>query len=224
MEIIFVVGYNNASVHCAKQNIRDLHVTSPVLFFGDGKCVPRGEWRVLGSPIAYLVNPQGVIVSYRSGNRIPELLTALEFYTAQPEPAPPLGLRCFWNLDGLPEVELLLELRSPQRRPLDIEIDYRYVDLVFDDTGKLIEVTRHCPVADGPELSFTVGFDDSGELSWPVIIDARDFEALEFLVRVRIPGSEHWQDGGIWVWQGGELVYAYPEHCRERAWSSMGPL
>jgi len=219
-----VVGNTNATVDCIKQNIREFRVESPVLFYGDGQCVPRGEWQVRGTPIAYLVNPQGVIVGHGSGRRISELLTALDFYTSQPVPDPPLGLRCAWTLDNLPEVELILELRSPQRQPLDIEINYRYVDLVFDDTGDLIEVTRTCPVDDGPEISFTVDFDDSCERRWPVSIDALQSEGLEYVVEVRIPGSEEWQDGrGVWVWQGGELIYEYPENCRERAWSSAGP-
>lgn len=223
MEIIFLVGYSNASVGYAKRNIRDFDVTSPVLFYGDGPCVPRNEWQVRGTPIAYLVDPQGVIISYRSGNRIPELLTLLEFYTAQAEPDPPLGLRCAWNLDSLPEVELLLQLRSPRREPLDIEIDYRYVDIVWDENGKVTEVNRIHPVEDGPELSFTVGFDDASELTWPVMLDAQDYEGMEYVVAVRIPGSDDWRDGGIWVWQGGELFYENDQYCRERAWSSIGP-
>lgn len=213
-----------------KQRLDEYAIGWPVLLFSPDphkamNSVPQAEWQVRGNPIAFLINPAGVIVGSGPGAKpISELLTALEFYTSQAEPDPPLGLRCSWNLDDLPQVGLYLELSSPRRAPLDIEIDYRYVGLVFDDAEKLIEVNRICPVEDGPEMSFTVGFDDTSELVWPVVIDALEYDGLEFVVKVRIPGSEDWQDGGIWIRQGGELLFEYPEHCRERAWGSAGPM
>ena len=223
LEAVFVC--NSSDYESIKARIDQFDIDWPMLVFNRGEIVPKAEWHNHGNPMAYLVNPQGVIVGIGPGAlRIGDALTALEFFTAQPEPDPPLGLRCSWNLDDLPEVELILELRSPRREPLNIEIDYRYVDLIFDDAGELIEVNRIRPVEDGPELSFTVGFDDSCEVNWPVMLDALDYEGLEFVVAVCIPGSEEWRDGrGLWVLQGGELFYEYDQYCDERAWPSMGP-
>ncbi len=222
LEAVFVC--NSTDYETIKKRVEQFDIDWPMLVFNRDEMVPKAEWHNRGNPMAYLVDPQGVIVGSGPGaQRIGDLLTLLEFYTAQPEPDPPLGLRCSWNLDSVPDVELILELSSPRREPLDIEIDYRYVDIVWDESGKVTEVNRIHPVEDGPELSFTVGFDHSCELSWPVTIDAQDYEAIEFAAAVRIPGSEHWRQGGIWVLQGGELVFEYPEYCRERAWPSLGP-
>lgn len=223
LEAVFVC--NSSDYESIKKRIEQFDIDWPMLVFNPDEMVPKAEWHNHGNPMAYLVDPQGVIVGSGPGaQRIGDLIAALEFYTAEPEPAPPLGLRCSWNLDSLPEVELLLELRSPRREPLDVEIDYRYVDIVWDEAGEVTEVNRICPVEDGPELSLTVGFDDACELTWPVMLDAQDYEGIEYVVAVRIPGSEEWRDGrGLWVLQGGELFYESDRYCRERAWPSLGP-
>lgn len=219
-----------------KQRIREYDIDWPLLLFNPDphralRSVPFAEWHVPGKPVAFLVNPQGVIAGCGAGStNISELLDLLEFYDAQPQPDPPLGLRLSWNLDNLPEVELLLDLDSPQREPLAVEVDYRFLNLEFDDDGNLIKVDRICPVAEGPEVSFNIGFDETCEQRWRVQINAQDpdsredYEGLEIVVSVSVPGSEDWRDGhGLWVHQGGELIFGLPEHCRERAWTQVGP-
>jgi hypothetical protein len=220
-----------------KQRIREFNIDWPLLLFNPDpnralRSVPYAEWQVRGKPIAFLINPQGVIAGCGAGpTNISELLDLLEFYSAQQKPQPPPGLRCSWNLDEMPYLKLELEVYSPQRKPLDVEVDYRFLDLSFDDEGNLTEVNRVCPVEDGPEVCFTVGFDDISEQRWRVAFNAQDpatlqdYEGLEFVVSVRVPGSENWRDGqGLWVHQGGEVTFEYPESFRERAWSTVGPM
>lgn len=101
-------------------------------------------------------------------------------------------------------MQLEIELSSPQRRPLLVQVDYVLVKLVCDAEGNITQVTRVKPVQQGPELEFNVDCGARGEAAHEVGIDLTGYQGVEYEVRVLLPGTESARNGeGFWVRQRG---------------------
>jgi hypothetical protein len=195
--------------------IREHDIQFPMLAW-EGKAVPYDEWNVGGNPIAYLVDPEGTIAAgARGATPVHDLLTYLEAVAPLPERPAPVRLSVSTEI-GADGFTVLAEVGSPMRVPLTVAVDYRLVDLTFDESGKLTDVTRTERFRDVPELTRVVACSE-GESLERFEIPGGSYEGIEYAVRVLLPGSEQLnEDRGCWTAQQAQAFRDMPEITSER--------
>jgi hypothetical protein len=198
---------NSAAIHL-KQTIRKYRLDCPVLFYGDGPKVANKEWDIHGNPIGFLIDPQGTIIAKGVGLQTHELAELAEWIHEHGGIAPRVGLRTAVHPATDGSIDLALELSSPGRVPLQVQLDYKLVQLEYDAAGTLIKVTRTKPVEQGPEQELTVDCGDWGEVVHHLSIDLTGYQGIEYEVRVLLPGTDSARDGkGFWARQAGWYFY-----------------
>lgn len=215
--MVFITSQGNSLVDHLKQTIREYGIDWPILFYGDGDKVPQAEWQCRGNPIAFLINPQGVIVGHAFGAKnTPNLIDAYEFLSENPS-IPPIGVRLHFDAGDETGGVMYLDLSNPCREEIKVEIDYRFLDFDFGEDGRFSRFERYTPNPDGPEEVLTVEFNGTSEMIVPVSIEAGIYEMVECKVRVMLPGTENLSGGrGIWTHQWAEIRFGVPDHCIER--------
>jgi len=185
--------------------IRDYDIDYPVVFDGQGwKTVQAVEWGIHSIPATYLVDPQGNIVA--KGLRGETLAPGLEYFLGQPGPVPPIGMRVSTvkNDDG--SVDVLVDLSSPQRKPLQLTLDYshyRYSWAADDPEHKNRPISSETIEKDAanPEVKMLVDFAGTCDQVQVFHIDAiENTHRLSWEVSVQLPGTENLLAGkGIWI-------------------------
>jgi hypothetical protein len=205
LALMFVVPEDNVGADRLKRTIKQYNVDFPVLFYGDGPRIAQNEWDIRGNPFAFLIDPQGVITAKAHGGlQIHELAELAAWIQQHGRDIPRARVRTAASSTDSQHVDLLLDLSSPQRMPLEVQIDYVLYDLKYDETGKLIEVTKTKPVEQGPELEFAVDCGAWSEAIRHLTIDLAGYDGFQYEVRVLLPGTEDARDGkGFWAYQRG---------------------
>jgi len=214
LAVLFVCNAPNKGAERLKSVIAQYEIDWPVLFYGDGPCVPNKEWHVSGVPIAFLVNPQGVIVCHAMGTTAcNSMVGTYEQLRRQGDPAP-AGMRLRPSTEGNTFV-VRMELYNPSRSPLDLAIDCQYIDMEWTD-GKLTKAEYIDPVKHGPEQRLSVEFNDASEMVYEWRLDAGQYESLLCDVYMRLPGctgDDLW--GGGWTIQRCWVNPGGPKYCKE---------
>ncbi|MCH7472163.1 TlpA family protein disulfide reductase [bacterium] len=196
-----------------KQTIRENGIDYPVLYDGGGwQSVPAVEWDIHSIPATFLIDPQGNIAA--TNLRGETLGPGLDFFLDYSGVYTPIGVRSAKTVNGDGSVVVRLELSSPQRKPLKVEVDYYHVRNVWaeDDPEHEGRPAREYVRADeeNPEIEFEMGFTGSfGEATYEFTIPAVDGAvSLTYNVSVMLPGTEHLLDGeGIWVRERGSVRF-----------------
>lgn len=204
LALVFVTPEPNSADSHLKLTIKKYGIDFPVLFYGDGPKVAHNEWNVHGNPIGFLIDPQGVVVAKGRGNQTHELVELALWMLEQGRDTPRVGLRTAVHPAAGQSIDLALELSSPDRVPLQVQLDYMLVQLEYDAAGKLVQVTRTTPVEQGPEQEFSVDCQDGGDVVRHVSLDLTGYQGIEYEVRVLLPGTAGARDGqGFWARQRG---------------------
>lgn len=190
-----------ADVGKLKDMLAAADVDFPVLYYGEEMdSPPAREWHIAGIPSAYLINPQGVIVAHPLARYNLTLVDLYERLSADPAAFAPAGLRASSEITSEEQIDIIVELYSPQRLPLKVAVDYTLPRFVWDmATGDMVECERTRPNGSEPEFEFEVDFEDSCEQTITLPVDVREYSGLEALVTVLIPGTAELNDGqGVW--------------------------
>ena len=187
-------------------------------------------WGISSLPAVFLVNPDGVIVA----KRLPSSSwgAALHHFIEGSVSRPWAGVRASFEASGstgdsdslsdvaqiaeqdLRQLELRVELYSPQREPLTAQLDYYLISAeVAEIEGCRMPTKRRFiqPNPDEPEETAVISFTDSCEAVWSLTIDAQGYAGVQYVIRVLIPGTKSLDDGrGIWTKQIGNVYFDYP--------------
>src|SRR5690606_33108022 len=109
LQIVFVTPEPESSRQTVKNFIAQNGIDFPVLFHGDKPGSPSEKWRVLGNPVAFLIDPEGRIVAKACGAvHCPKLIELYEAYRTESIDARPLLRTKFVAGDRLGQGELVV--------------------------------------------------------------------------------------------------------------------
>jgi hypothetical protein len=189
------------------------------------------EWGIRGIPASFLVNPQGVIVAKHLRGKAVQ--ATLDFCLNNSDATPLAGVRVSAHTsgggnpaemsDGQPmthhRFELDVELYSPLRRELTIQLNYSLVSatrMEYEGVEILTKRRFTKPDPDGPEEEIQVQFRESCEAIASFTIDANGYDGVQYSIRILLPGSGSYCDGeGIWTKQIGNYYFDFPSYTYE---------
>jgi hypothetical protein len=205
LAVVFVTREPNSAAGHLKQTIRQYGIDCPVLFYGDGPKTAHDDWDISGNPMGFLIDPQGVIAARaRGAAEIVELEELCLWLLEHGGDVARARVRTAAGSADRRNVDLTLELSSPQRKPLAVQVDYVLYDLIYDENNKMVDVIKVKPVEHGPEMELTADCGAWGETIERVAVDLTGYDGLQYEVRVLLPGTGEARDGqGFWVRQRG---------------------
>jgi peroxiredoxin len=177
----------------------------PVLFDGGfWETVIAQEWDIRAIPATFLIDPQGVVVA--TSLRGEFLRPALDFLMNYPGGFTPIGARLSGVVQDDGSVATFVELDSPKREVIWVELDYTYICFTYaeDDPNherRWIKREIIQPDENNPEATWSVAFEDASERVIAYTIPAvENVSRIICAMKVRLPGTEALVDGqGIWV-------------------------
>jgi thiol-disulfide isomerase/thioredoxin len=124
LELLAVSVDSSQSLGALRKLIRRQRIDHPVLWFGPTDDAWGGlEWEINLMPVAYLIDPQGVIV-YRIDERF-QLLQALSHFIDQHPGLPVPSIEFTGKRNSDDSVRLELRVDCPDHQPVDVMINVR---------------------------------------------------------------------------------------------------
>lgn len=189
--------------------IREMGLDYPVLFDGNAwSSVQAVEWGIHSIPATYLIDPQGNVVA--KGLRGESLRPGLDYFLNQQGPTPPIGMRAAAKKNDDGSVDVRVELDSPRRQPLKVQVDYafyRYAWAPEDPEHKGRPISSETIEQDpaNPEVTSTVEFKDACESVQVFHVPAvENTHRFGWEVSIELPGTEALVNGkGLWISERG---------------------
>jgi len=171
--------------------ITKLDIHFPVLYDGGYfESIPAAEWGVHGVPSAFLINPQGVIMTKSLGGELSEdtLGKKLDFYINHPQPV--LGLRASHKVNDDGTLTVLANVMNAGRQPLELNLSLSLTKLIWDASDPTLPLVDQESSFQADCQKQTVSFSDFSETTCEfVLTPAADWHVVNYSLRAMVPGS-----------------------------------